>query len=80
MSQEVPLHFSGGAYTRRPDEDGKFLLLREMFEALPNVFISIDCKGGGIEMCDKVHALIKEFKREDLTVWGSATTANHNHI
>lgn len=63
MQREVPLHFSNGIYTCRPEEDGKFLLLREMFEAMPNVFISIDCKGGGIDMCDRVYGLVKEFKR-----------------
>ena len=80
MAQEVNLHFSGGHYTRAPEEDGKFLLLREMFEKMPNTFISIDCKGGGVDMCDKVYELIIEFKREDLTVWGSMSPANHTHI
>jgi len=32
MQETVALHFSDGTYTCKPEEDRKFLLLRDMFE------------------------------------------------
>jgi hypothetical protein len=34
--RNIPLHFSYDDYSLRPEEDGKFTTLRELFEAAPN--------------------------------------------
>ena len=39
--------------------------------------ISIDIKGKGEEIKHKVNDLIKEFKRESLTLWGSMSHSDH---
>ena len=46
-------------------------MLRELFEHSDGVFISIDMKDKDDELCKKVDDLVREFKREDLTFWGS---------
>jgi hypothetical protein len=52
-------------------EEGRFTLLRELFEHTEGIFISIDMKESNNELCEKVDKLVREFKREDLTFWGS---------
>lgn len=52
-------------------EDRRIPLLREVFEAFPDIPINIDIKIDDDELIEKVHALIKEFKREHLTAWGN---------
>lgn len=59
------------AYTLSDHEDGKFTTLREMFEMSEGMYISIDMKSASPEMCYQCNDLVKEFKREHLTVWGS---------
>ncbi|XP_030041536.1 lysophospholipase D GDPD1 isoform X1 [Microcaecilia unicolor] len=53
-------------------EDKRIPLLREVFEAFPCTPINIDIKANNDILIKKVSELIREFKREHLTVWGSA--------
>ncbi|XP_017880608.1 lysophospholipase D GDPD1-like isoform X2 [Ceratina calcarata] len=53
------------------EEDRKFALLKEVFEAFPNIPINIDIKINNDELIKKVSDLIKEYNREDYTVWGN---------
>lgn len=80
MKRAIPLHFSEQLYNLLPEEDGKFTTLRELFELAPNKLISIDIKGDSDELKHKVNDLIKEFKREHLTIWGSMKPKHHNRI
>ena len=67
-------------YTLSDHEDGTFTTLREMFQECQGVYISIDCKGGGERLCSEVDSLVKEFRREDITVWGSMFPTNHEQL
>ena len=49
----------------------KIPLLKDVFEAFPNVQVNIDVKEGSDELIVQIDKLIKEYKREKLTVWGS---------
>lgn len=53
------------------EEDRKFALLHEVFEAFPNIPINIDVKVNDDRLISKISDLIKQFKREDYTVWGN---------
>ncbi|KAH7956520.1 hypothetical protein HPB52_010161 [Rhipicephalus sanguineus] len=49
-------------------EDRKIPLLSDIFTLFPSVPVNIDIKTNNDKL---VHELIKEFNREDITVWGS---------
>lgn len=53
------------------EEDRRFALLREVFEAFPNIPINIDIKINDDRLISKVSDLIREYKREEYTVWGN---------
>lgn len=53
------------------EEDRRFPLLKEVFEAFPNIPINIDIKVNSDELITKVSNLIKEYNREEYTVWGN---------
>lgn len=53
------------------EDERRFPLLREVFEAFPNIPINIDIKINNDELIKQVSDLIKEFKREEYTVWGN---------
>lgn len=46
-------------------------LLRTVFEQFPHIPINIDVKTGHPVLIRKISALIEEFNRVDITVWGS---------
>ncbi|XP_055334837.1 lysophospholipase D GDPD1-like isoform X2 [Paramacrobiotus metropolitanus] len=51
--------------------DRKMPLLREVFQEFPDVVVNVDIKENNDELISKVSDLVKEFKREHLTVWGN---------
>lgn len=53
------------------EDERRFPLLREVFEAFPNIPINIDIKINDDELIKQVSDLIIEFKREEYTVWGN---------
>jgi hypothetical protein len=52
-------------------EEGKFSLLHELFDICHGVYVSVDLKDNPPEAIEKVEALIKQYKREEYTLWGS---------
>ncbi|XP_012272419.1 lysophospholipase D GDPD1 isoform X2 [Orussus abietinus] len=54
-----------------PEEERRFPLLKEVFEAFPNIPINIDIKVNNDCLISKVSELIKQYNREDYTVWGN---------
>jgi glycerophosphoryl diester phosphodiesterase len=80
IAKEFPLHFWSDTYKMRPEEDGKFTTLRELFEAAPDRLISIDLKGSSEGLSRKVDSLVREFKREDITIWGSMKHSLHKTL
>ncbi|CAK9812259.1 Lysophospholipase D GDPD1 [Anthophora quadrimaculata] len=55
----------------KKEEDRRFALLKEVFEAFPNIPINIDIKVNDDHLITKVSDLVKEYNREDYTVWGN---------
>ncbi|XP_012262414.1 lysophospholipase D GDPD1-like [Athalia rosae] len=53
------------------EEERRFALLKEVFDAFPNLPINIDIKVNDDRLIAKVSDLIKEYNREDFTVWGN---------
>ena len=69
-----------GFYSIPQGEEYKFTLLRELFEISDGIFVSIDMKDSNDELCRKVDELVREFKREDLTFWGSMYAQQHETV
>jgi len=80
IKKSFGLHFSDHEYELLPEEPGTFTTLRELFEAAPSKIISIDIKGQHPQLKFDVNNLIKEFKREHLTIWGSMKHSDHKLI
>lgn len=53
------------------NDERKFPLLKEVFEAFPTMPINIDIKINDDTLIDKVSELTKYYNREDYTVWGN---------
>lgn len=53
------------------EEDRQFALLQEVFEAFPYIPINIDIKINDDRLIEKVSNLIKQYNREEFTVWGN---------
>ncbi|XP_056414562.1 lysophospholipase D GDPD1 [Hyla sarda] len=53
-------------------DDRRIPLLKEVFEAFPETPINIDIKVNNDILVKKVSELVREHKREHLTVWGNA--------
>ncbi|XP_070587352.1 lysophospholipase D GDPD1 [Erythrolamprus reginae] len=54
-------------------EDKRIPLLQEVFEAFPHTPVNIDIKVNNDQLVKKVSELVRSYKREHLTVWGSAS-------
>ncbi|XP_052053633.1 lysophospholipase D GDPD1 isoform X2 [Apodemus sylvaticus] len=55
-------------------KDTRIPLLKEVFEAFPETPINIDIKVNSNVLIQKVSELVKQYKREHLTVWGNANS------
>ena len=77
IQRKVKMHLTQGDYNMRDEEDGKFTLLIDLFKACPEAMISIDMKERDDDLILKVNEMVKEFKREDKTVWGSMFKEQH---
>lgn len=53
------------------EEERRFALLKEVFDAFPNLPINIDIKINDDRLIAKVADLIKQYNREEYTVWGN---------
>ncbi|XP_011307295.1 glycerophosphodiester phosphodiesterase domain-containing protein 1 isoform X2 [Fopius arisanus] len=53
------------------ESDRKFPLLKEVFDAFPDLPINIDIKINDDRLISKVSDLIKQYNREEYTVWGN---------
>ncbi|XP_015110315.1 lysophospholipase D GDPD1 isoform X2 [Diachasma alloeum] len=53
------------------ESDRKFPLLKEVFDAFPELPINIDIKINDDRLISKVSDLIKQYNREEYTVWGN---------
>ena len=71
------MHMTAGDYNMRDDEDGKFSLLKDLFAECPESIISIDMKERDDTLIVKVNQLVKEYKKEDKTIWGSMFKEQH---
>uniref|UniRef100_A0A6Q2YGU9 GP-PDE domain-containing protein n=1 Tax=Esox lucius TaxID=8010 RepID=A0A6Q2YGU9_ESOLU len=74
--EELPLYkerlevtFYAGHYSSGTDR--KFALLEEVFRTFPKMPINIEIKEENRVLMEKVSNLVKQYDREDLTVWAS---------
>nr|VZI25997.1 unnamed protein product [Spirometra erinaceieuropaei] len=71
-STSVQVQFGfGEEHHVKPGASRRIPLLKSVFEAFPTVPINIDVKVDNDVMIHKISEMVKEFKREDITVWGS---------
>ncbi|XP_070571830.1 lysophospholipase D GDPD1-like [Ptychodera flava] len=70
LKQNLEVTFTKERYCIGND-DRRIPLLREIFETFRDIPINVDIKINNDKLIEKVSDLIKEFKREDITVWGN---------
>ena len=58
------MHTSEGRYELKEHEEGKFCLLKDLFEICDGIYVSIDLKNSSDEMVNQVEQLVKDYKRE----------------
>ncbi|XP_069766569.1 lysophospholipase D GDPD1 isoform X3 [Narcine bancroftii] len=56
-------------------DDKRIPLLKEVFDAFPATPINVDIKVNNDLLIQKVSDLVKEYNRQDLTVWGNGSEA-----
>lgn len=60
--------------------DRQMPLLRDLFEAFPDMPVNIDVKINNDDLIEKVNDLIVEYKRETLTAWGNRSSKVTNKL
>lgn len=74
LSSSVSIDFEQGKHFEAPSDASRQIpLLRNVFEEFPMLAINIDIKTDNDLLIHKVSELIKEFEREQFTVWGNAS-------
>ncbi|XP_076277754.1 lysophospholipase D GDPD1 [Lasioglossum baleicum] len=73
LKQRLPIDFEPDTEYIGPEseENRQIPLLKEVFEAFPNMPVNIDIKINDDQLIEKVSNLIKDYKREEYTVWGN---------
>nr|CAD7262540.1 unnamed protein product [Timema shepardi]CAD7567876.1 unnamed protein product [Timema californicum] len=73
LKTELPLDFIPGcSFIGSEDpKDRRFTLLRDVFQEFPGIPINIDIKVDDDNLIRKVSDLIKQYHREEITVWGN---------
>lgn len=71
--EKLEVTFYAGRYSTGSDR--KFALLEDLFRAFPKIPVNVEIKEMNMELIEKVSALVKKYKREDITVWASVETS-----
>nr|CAD7442088.1 unnamed protein product [Timema bartmani] len=75
LKTEIPLDFipvKGRSFVGSEDpKERRFTLLRDVFQEFPGIPINIDIKVDDDNLIRKVSDLIKQYHREEITVWGN---------
>ncbi|XP_067679992.1 lysophospholipase D GDPD1-like [Haliotis asinina] len=66
----LKVDFSSG-HEIQGGEDRQIPLLKDVFETFPNLVINVDIKVDDDELITKVSDLVRDYKRESITVWGN---------
>ncbi|XP_062382694.1 lysophospholipase D GDPD3a [Sardina pilchardus] len=81
--QELPLYkerlevtFKAGDFSSGSDR--KFTLLEDLFRKFPKMPVNIELKENNPLLIDKVSALVKQYDREQLTVWATTSSGIMN--
>ncbi|XP_034943511.1 lysophospholipase D GDPD1-like isoform X2 [Chelonus insularis] len=76
LKTSIPIDFDPDVeYIGSENDDRRIPLLKEVFEAFPQVPINIDIKVNNDELIRKVSELIQKYNREEYTVWGNFNDA-----
>uniref|UniRef100_A0A0K8REB6 Putative pogo family transposase n=1 Tax=Ixodes ricinus TaxID=34613 RepID=A0A0K8REB6_IXORI len=70
LKSSLPVDFWNGQPSPE-STDRRMPLLCEVFAEFPGTPVNIDIKTPNEELIQEVHKLIKQFNREDITIWGS---------
>uniref|UniRef100_A0A1B6CX85 GP-PDE domain-containing protein n=1 Tax=Clastoptera arizonana TaxID=38151 RepID=A0A1B6CX85_9HEMI len=73
LNMLLPLDFDPGKFYQGHggEEERRIPLLAEVFQTFPNIPINIDIKENNNRLVEEVDKLIREYHREDYTVWGN---------
>ncbi|XP_064612913.1 lysophospholipase D GDPD1-like [Liolophura sinensis] len=71
LKPELKVDFEGNHFTQGCPEDRRIPLLKEVFQTFPELPINVDIKVDDDHLIHEVSRLVKDFHREDLTVWGN---------
>ncbi|XP_075879891.1 lysophospholipase D GDPD3a isoform X1 [Nelusetta ayraudi] len=78
--QDLPLYkerlevlFYAGRYSTGADR--KFALLEDLFKKFPAMPVSVEIKENNRELIEKISDMVTRYKREEITVWASASSA-----
>ncbi|XP_071944080.1 lysophospholipase D GDPD1-like [Antedon mediterranea] len=71
LSNSIKVQMSNGDICISESEDRNIPLLYDVLKTFPGVPLNIDIKREDDELISKVSNMVKEFEREDITVWGN---------
>lgn len=71
IQSKVDLHFSEDQYHTTDNDDRKIPLLEDLMKEFPDVPFNMELKQRDDELKREVLRLIRKYKRESITIWGS---------
>ncbi|XP_033102217.1 lysophospholipase D GDPD1-like isoform X2 [Anneissia japonica] len=71
LNSSLKIQMSKGEICRSESEDRGIPLLYDVLKTYPGVPINIDIKRDDDEFISKVSSMVKDFDREEITVWGN---------
>ncbi|CAI2374041.1 unnamed protein product [Moneuplotes crassus] len=71
LQEKVEIHFSSLTYQTTEEDDRQIPLLEDVMKAFPNTPFNMELKVNDQELKVEVLKLIRKYKREQLTIWGS---------
>lgn len=74
--EKLEVTFYAGHYSSGTDR--KFALLEEVFRMFPNMPVNIEIKEDNCLLMKKVSDLVKQYEREDITVWATVQSTIMN--
>jgi hypothetical protein len=67
----VKLDFHPDGVMEQDNEKMRFPLLEDVFKRFPQTLVNIEIKTPGVGINKAVSELIRQYKRESLTIWGA---------
>ena len=71
IQDHVDLHFATFQYHTTENDDKTIPILEDVMKACPDVPFNMELKRNDDELKTEVLKLIRKYKRESITIWGS---------